>query len=164
VGVHHDRGFIRELNNIEETCTVVSRIRVQGIRGEQSIYLKFIRAFFFKKSLQYHSFPVGHPGRVHNHTALRAVREISSKKGVCAHSLWLTVFTATIIFIGSDPRWLPALLVSRSEHVASELEGLLSLSPPYLQLIELSRLVSCERIRYPVGLWLRHIEYRYMGV
>jgi hypothetical protein len=142
---------------------VVSRIRGKRNRGKQSVYLKFIRTFSLKESLHVHGFPVGDPGGIHDHTALRAIRAISRKRGVYAHICGLAVFTIRKVFLGSNPRWFPVRMVSRSKHVASELEGLLSLSPPSLHLSELSWHVSFEsfqRVRYPIICWLRHRKYK----
>jgi hypothetical protein len=139
---------------------VVSRIRGKGIRGKQSVYLKFVRAFALKESLQYYSFPVRDPCRIHDQTTLRAVSTISLGPGAYAHSLWLAVFTIQKVFFGSDPGWLPVRVVSRSKHVASELEGLLSLSPPCLQLLKLSWLISCESVGYPVVCSPSHVKYK----
>jgi hypothetical protein len=144
---------------------VVSRIRGKGNRGKQSVYLKFIRALSLKESLHVHGFPVGDSGGIHDHTALGAIRAISRKRGVYAHIFRLAVFAVRKVFLGSDPRWLPVRMVSRSKHVASEFEGLLSLRPPCLHLSELSWHVSFEpfqRVRYPIICWLGHRNYKSM--
>jgi hypothetical protein len=114
-----------------------------------------------------HVFPVGDPGCIHFHTVLRAIRAISRKGGVYAHIFQLAIFTVRNIFLGSDPRWLPVRMVSRSKHVASKPEGLLSLNPPFLQLSELSWHVSFstfQRVRYPVVCWLGHRKYKSMKI
>jgi hypothetical protein len=54
-------------------------------------------------------------------------------------------------------------VVSGSKHVTSEFKGFLSLSPPCLQFVELSSLVSFEGVRYPIVCWRRHTQDRVNG-
>jgi hypothetical protein len=83
---------------------------------------------------------------------------------MCAHPLWLPVLEVKVTFVGSGPRGLPVGVVAGSKHVASILEGFLSLRPPFLIFTKFSGLSSWAWLNPPLGELDRHSGGKCDGV